>query len=112
MTCTQINNGIVCQPSRGRLVRLRTKCRGICETPTSRVVQSEGSPWYAPVVHCVDCGDSWDWEEGRYERPFRRGRRKEAIKRHEALWERACYCDVQYDENRYAKPCSLHPDAV
>lgn len=35
--------------------------------------------WYSPEITCLRCGDSWN-ADGRCERPFRRGWRKESIR--------------------------------
>lgn len=102
--------GYKCSPTTGRLQRQFGKCYGVCEPETgNRIVMTVGSPWYGPDWHCVDCGDSWD-SDYRFERPFRKGWRKEAIERHERLWEQACNCPVAYDEDYYALPCNHAPE--
>lgn len=77
----------------------------------ARIVRSEGSPYYGPDYRCVECGDSW-CGEGLFTRPFRRGWRKKAIERHRAMWEVACDCPREYDEDLYALACPSHPEAV
>jgi hypothetical protein len=47
--------------------------------------------WYAPTIYCCRCGDSWDAEEGRHERPFARGWRRDAVRCARQLWDQATY---------------------
>jgi hypothetical protein len=111
VSCQSIPGGYICSPTRGRLSREHAKCWGICETEVSRVVVSQGSPWYGRNYHCVDCGDSW-CDEGPFERPFERAWREKAKERHQRMWERACECPVELDEDLYALACPNHPEAV
>lgn len=111
MVCTPIGGGWMCQPTRGRLSRRHGKCHGGCMDSGARIVRSEGSPWYGADYMCVECGDSWD-SEGYFRRPLERAWRKKAIARHESMWQRACDCPVEYDEDHYALACGDHPEAV
>lgn len=103
MPCTRIGGGYVCT-SGARLQRTYGKCYGICAVD-SRIVRAEGSPYYSPIFRCVECGDQWDCE-GLFDRPFRKGWRAEMIKYNELLWNSACECAIQYDNEHYALPCN------
>lgn len=79
---------IACGPG-GVTIRERGKCRGLCEKPDARlIVREPNSGYYAPTVTC-ECGDTWDMEEGLFQRPFERGWRAKAQARFEASWESA-----------------------
>lgn len=82
-----------------------------CDSGGMRVVWAFGSPYYAPTIHCVECGDSWS-DEGLLQRPFARGWRKRAIERHTRLWENCCGCPLETDADHYPKPCAEHSKAV
>lgn len=48
-------------------------------------VETFGGVWYASILTCVACGDSW-CEGERGERPFARGWRKAAIRDAQRKW--------------------------
>lgn len=76
MTCTEYGDGLVmCRPPQGIIRRHYRHCP-TCDT-RRRFVQRFGGAWYGSTITCVACGDSWG-EEGRMERPFKRGWRQEA----------------------------------
>lgn len=57
-----------------------TLIREVCSTCLrSRRFVAAYYEWYGPTWTCLRCGDSWN-EDGRCERPFRRGWRKESIR--------------------------------
>lgn len=91
-----------------RYQRRRRECVGQCGNPQARIVVSEGSPYYAPIQACVECGDTWTAEEGLGQRPFVRGWRVKAIKRHEEMWAASCVCSVELDADYYPLPCRKH----
>jgi hypothetical protein len=66
----------VCAPAPVEAMILRATCHtcGIL-----RRILALYYEWYGPTWTCLRCGDSWN-EDGRAERPFRRGWRKEAIR--------------------------------
>jgi hypothetical protein len=53
-----------------------------------RVVSLERSLWYAPILTCLGCGDSWSDGE-LLERPFARGWRAKAMAKAKADWAAA-----------------------
>lgn len=57
-----------------------------CRTVTRFAVREYG--WYAPLLTCCNCGDSWS-DGWRHQRPFRRDWRKNAIARAEQTWAEA-----------------------
>ena len=65
----------------------------------------QSSPYYAPIETCTNCGDMWDWEEGIFPRPFRRGWRQDNIRRAFASFDMSCDCDEVRDRDGYLKPC-------
>lgn len=88
MTCVSYGNAIVCLPS-DRFLRRRYQRCSTCECITEQVVRFE--EWYAPTIWCCRCGEAWDGEEGRHERPFRRNWRQESVRTARAMWDRATY---------------------
>lgn len=83
-----MTNVIVCRPDDRFLRRMYRRC-STCECITEQVIRYE--EWYAPTIWCCRCGESWDGEEGRHERPFQRNWRHEAVRRARARWDRATY---------------------
>lgn len=69
------------------------------------VSAAQSSPYYAPTETCTNCGDSWDWEEGVYPRPFRNGWRREAIERASRRFDDSCDCEEVRDADYYLTPC-------
>lgn len=74
-------------------------CPAKCGIADSVIVRHEGSPYYGPTWCCTNCGDSWsDGYLG--ERPFGdRYWRHKAIEHAAALFERACDCTVERDDD-------------
>lgn len=104
--CIPIQGGYICGTT-SRYQRQHGKCYGLCGEENARIVVAEGSPYYAPIVYCVDCGDSWsDGELG--ERPFARGWRKRAIERNQRMWDAGCECRIERNKDYYPLPCSKH----
>lgn len=63
------------------------KC-ATCQRRRRFVVSVSSSPYYAPIVTCCGCGDSW--EDGfQLERPFARGWRESSIARAKKDWDAA-----------------------
>jgi len=56
----------------------------ICKKRT-RFIETFGGLWYAPVLTCCRCGDSWSDGDLGY-RPFARGWRKDAIRKAQEVW--------------------------
>lgn len=80
-------------------------CWGKCSIDNSIVVSAQGSPYYPTDFYCTNCGDSWCYEAQR-ERPFGdRYWRQKAIARAVEMFERACQCPVERDDDLYPLPC-------
>lgn len=62
----------------------------VCECMTEMVLAIDRSPYYSPTLHCCKCGDAWG-EDGLLGRPFVRGWREQAVRRHRAMWVEATY---------------------
>lgn len=77
----------ICRPDDSGLRRRIWRCP-TCECRTETVVRYEA--WYDPTVVCCRCGDSWG-SEGRFERPFHRHWRRDAVRRARPLWDLATY---------------------
>lgn len=59
-----------------------------CQCTTEMVVRHEA--YYGLTAYCCRCGDSW--QDGEMAaRPFAPGWRREAIRAHRALWDRATH---------------------
>lgn len=91
--------------------QIHMKCQGKCATDNARVVVMEGSPYYDPILGCVECGDSWCGGE-LSQRPFRRGWRQQAIARHQRLWDAGCPCPIERDRDFYPLPCGTHERGI
>lgn len=103
MPCTNYGSMVIC--STGRNLRRRTGCP-VCkieDAPT--VVNWSSNPYYGADSTCTVCGDSWA-DGYLQERPFRRGWRLAAIAEAIALWEAACECPVDRDDDLYVTPCA------
>ncbi|MEU0468955.1 hypothetical protein ABZ215_33545 [Amycolatopsis sp. NPDC006131] len=88
MTCQQFESGaVVCRPD-DRFLRKEIRYCPVDQCRTEMVARYEA--WYGMFLFCCKCGDSWcDGEM--HARPFERGWRRKAVKRHRAMWDRASH---------------------
>lgn len=88
MTCQSYPGGLtICRPD-DRFLRKEIRRCPVCECKTEMVARYEA--YYDTTVHCCKCGDSWQGGE-LLERPFARGWRKQAVKAHRRMWDRASH---------------------
>ena len=75
----------------GGLSYARRSRRGCptCQKVTDGVACYSSSLWWGVTWRCCECGDSWDEEGYREQRPFKRGWRKEATRRARLMWGEA-----------------------
>jgi len=93
---------IICGASRAAVRRRVLPCP-VCKRRRRHVIYYDWSPYYAPRIQCVACGDQW--EDGELlARPFRRGWRKEAIAKAKHAWHNAGIGPVRRDEHFYVIP--------
>lgn len=76
MPCAQGGDLVICSPPQG-VVRRKVMDCPVCERRTRHVIVWQGA-YYAEILTCCRCGDSWS-EGWRMERPFARGWRKAAV---------------------------------
>jgi hypothetical protein len=80
-------------------------CWGKCGIENSVIVSHQGNPYYPTEFVCTNCGDGW-CNEGMGERPFGdRYWRHKAIARAVEMFDRACRCPVERDDDLYPLPC-------
>ena len=99
-----VPNIIMCGTGYRALRRVVRKCWGACGIEDAPIAEWENSPWYGPDWICAICGDSW-CVEGLNPRPFQRGWRQKAIAKAHQLWEAACECGIDRDDDYYPVPC-------
>jgi hypothetical protein len=88
MVCVVVAPGVsVNMPDNRYLRKTIVRCP-VCECMTEMVARHEA--YYGTTLSCCRCGDSWGDGE-RYPRPFARGWRKAAVKKHRKLWDRATH---------------------
>ena len=83
--CTFMGNIIACVPGYS-YDRSTWNCPE-CHTPNARRITSWPNYFmYLPGLVYCECGDVWDPEEGRMQRPFRRNWRAEQREHFEHMW--------------------------
>lgn len=87
MTCTNVGGAIICGPSATNR-RKRYEYCPMCMCTTEMVVSFDG--WYGTSSYCCRCGDAW-CDGDPYPRPFARGWRRKAIRRHRRMWDAATH---------------------
>lgn len=88
MTCQHFHDGDhcihICRPSFDYIRRI-TLCPN-CKVRRRFILKAQD--YYDTIWTCCACGDSWT-AEGRMERPFKPGWRKERISRAKSDWAKA-----------------------
>lgn len=88
MTCINAAPGVMVCMANNNFLRKRIVRCPICQCKTEMVARYEA--WYGTTLYCCKCGDSWcDGEL--YPRPFARGWRRAAVKKHRKLWDQATH---------------------
>lgn len=75
----------ICAPQPDEAWKRRRQCP-TCERRTTLVFFH--TPWYGVDITCLRCGENWDGEEGRRERPFEPGWRPRSIAAARKRWRR------------------------
>jgi hypothetical protein len=78
---------IICRPSDEFLRKRYLHCV-MCQVTTEAVLRFEA--WYGVTHYCCRCGDAWTDGE-LHERPFARGWRDRAVRKHRKLWDQATH---------------------
>jgi hypothetical protein len=83
--CYGGGNLVICRPSTVTYRAVR-----VCPACGERRRQvGDFAVWYGTTWTCLGCGDSYDYDEGIYPRPFARGWREKAKARARRRWAEA-----------------------
>lgn len=89
MTCISTGTLTICRPD-NRFLRRRIEWCPMEMKNQEMVVRYE--EWYPAITFCCGCGDAWNRETGEPRvRPLMRWWRRDAVRKHRAMWDRATY---------------------
>ena len=77
--------GAICGPTYIE-VKMPVEHCPTCERPRRMLYRL--AAWYGAEWTCLTCGEEFDADEGRKERPFRRGWREDNVQRSRDFWRR------------------------
>ena len=80
-----MSRGAVCGP-RYIEIKLPVEFCSTCERPRRMLYRL--AAWYGAEWTCLTCGEEFNSDEGRKERPFRRGWREDNVRRAKDFWRR------------------------
>ena len=83
MPCFVNNTMSICVPTWGRVWQPVHECP-TCKT--KRRMLARYQEWYGTTFICLTCGDGWQDDGERLERPFARGWRVESVRRAREAW--------------------------